>query len=115
MVTPAFAAAGVVAPLTEWALKMPVSITTCSSRDFSHLAKVEEQTGLCGLTTVRNSLVSPRGSRFSVFPSYTFSITLSTEVGPQKWEKRILLLVSELWTALPVQPTGRPLSLGLYV
>ena len=42
--TPALAAADVAAPLTVWALNMPVSIPG----DFSYLARVEEVTGLCG-------------------------------------------------------------------
>jgi hypothetical protein len=56
-VTPTLAAADVAAPLTEWALNMPLSIPAFSSNDFSHLAKVEELTGLCGFTTARNKLV----------------------------------------------------------
>ena len=59
VVTPAMAAADVVAPLTEWALNMPVSMPVFSIMDFSHLAKVEELTGLCGLTTVKKCLVLP--------------------------------------------------------
>ena len=57
VVTPVLAAADVAAPLTEWALNMPVSMLALSSRDFSHLANVEEQIGLCGFTTARNTLV----------------------------------------------------------
>ena len=57
VVTPAFAAADAAAPLTEWALKIAVSMPALFSRDFSHLAKVEELIGLCGFTTARNNLV----------------------------------------------------------
>ena len=47
VVTPTLKAAKVAAPLIEWALKMLVSMPAFSSMDFSHLAMVEELTGLC--------------------------------------------------------------------
>ena len=55
IVTPAFAAADVAAPLTEFTLNMPVWIPVFSR---SHLGKVEELTGLCGFTTARINLVT---------------------------------------------------------
>ena len=83
MVTPALAAAEVAAPLTEWALNMLVSMPAFSIMDFSHLAKVEELTGLCGLTTAKDSLVLPSVScdlKLSVFCSYTLSVAIGQRV-----------------------------------
>ena len=48
VVTPA-AAAEALALRTEWALKISVSIPAFPSSDFSHLAMVDEHTGLCCL------------------------------------------------------------------
>ena len=46
VVTLAFAVAVVVAPLTEWALRMFVSTPELDKTDFSHLAIVNGVTGL---------------------------------------------------------------------
>lgn len=46
VVTPAPAAADTAAPLTECALKMAVSMPALPSKDFNHLANVEELIGL---------------------------------------------------------------------
>ena len=58
MVTPFIAAAVEDAPLTEWAVNsvlMPLADMAC----FSHLAIVEEVTGLCGEMTARKVADSP--------------------------------------------------------
>ena len=60
VVIPAVAAAVVAAPLVECALNTSVFIPTCVRVVLSHLAMVEEQTGLCGLIRARNNLSSPR-------------------------------------------------------
>ena len=57
VMTPAFTAADAAAPLTEWALKIAVSMPALFSKDLNHLANVEELIGLCGFTTARNSFV----------------------------------------------------------
>ncbi len=62
VVTRAFAAADVAALQVECALKILVYIPALSSEVFSHLAKVEVDTGLCGFTTARNSLVRSTSS-----------------------------------------------------
>ena len=41
----------------ESTLNILVSIPDFTNKDFSHLARVDKHTGLCGLTTARNSLV----------------------------------------------------------
>ena len=43
------------APLTEWALNMVISIPAAAMVSFSHLAIVEDDTGLCGLINEMNS------------------------------------------------------------
>ena len=48
---PADAAADDEAPLTECALKIDISTPEASSKDFSHLVTVLEDTALCGLIT----------------------------------------------------------------
>ena len=82
VVTPALAAADAEAPLTKWTLKMPVSMPAFSSSDFSHLANVEELTGLCGFTTARNTLVLPVSwfRRASVLHSYALSIIMGHNI-----------------------------------
>ena len=73
MVIPALAAADAAAFLAECALNIPVSIPALSNRDLSHLARVDEHTGLCGLITARNNLVHsslPPVRKGSVFRSY---------------------------------------------
>ena len=67
---------------------MPVSMPAFYIMDFSHLAKVEELTGLCGLTTAKNSLVLPSIScdlKLSVFCSYTLSVAIGQRV--EFWRK----------------------------
>ena len=74
VVTPAFAAADAAAPLTEWALKIAVLMPALLSKDFSHLANVEELIGLCGFTTARKSSILSTSScalKDSVLCSYT--------------------------------------------
>ena len=53
---PAAAAADVLALRTEWALNISVFTPTLPSMDLSHLAIVEEDTGLWGLFGLRNSV-----------------------------------------------------------
>ena len=50
MVIPALAAADAAALLVECALNILVSIPALSNRDLNHLARVDEHTGLCGLS-----------------------------------------------------------------
>ena len=45
------------APQVECGLKILVSIPALSIKEHSDLAKVEEHTSLCGLTTARNNLI----------------------------------------------------------
>ena len=59
MVIPALAAANAAALLVECALNILVSIPALSNRDLNHLARVDEHTGLCGLTTARNKWFAP--------------------------------------------------------
>ena len=47
VVTPMFAAADVAVLLTEWALKVEVSMPAASRVHFSHLAMVDEDTAPC--------------------------------------------------------------------
>ena len=70
-------------PLTKWALNMPVSMPALPSMDFSHLARVEELTGLCGLTTARNSFIPPSSLvdlKLSVFSLYTHSVSTGLRI-----------------------------------
>ena len=70
MVIPALAAADAAELRVECALNVLVSIPALSNKDLSHLARVDEHTGLCGLTTARNSLVCsslPPVQKSSVF------------------------------------------------
>ena len=55
---PAEAAAEEEAPLTDWALNIEVSMSEASSKDFSLLATVLEDTALCGLIVATSRLVS---------------------------------------------------------
>ena len=57
VVIPALTATDAAALKVECALNVLVSIPALSNNDFSHMAMVDEHTGLCGLTTGRNSLV----------------------------------------------------------
>ena len=60
-------------------MKILVSIPALSNRDISHLAKVDEHTGLCGLTTARNSLIcssSPPDRKDSVLCSYARKVCI---------------------------------------
>ena len=78
---PAAAAAEEEAPLTEWALNIEVSMPEASSKDFSHLATVLEDTALCGLIIATSRLVSfPR--RGCVLLSYSFSVTTGHNLCP---------------------------------
>ena len=73
MVIPALAAADAAALLVECVLNIAVSIPALSNRDLSHLARVDEHTGLCGLATTRNNLFCsslPPVRKSSVFRSY---------------------------------------------
>ena len=71
---------------------MPVLMPAFSSRVFNHLANVEGLTGLCGFTTVKNSLVwsaPPWVRSDSVRLSYICSValqhsTLSVNAGKKK-------------------------------
>ena len=76
MVIPALAAAVAAALLVECALNILVSIPALSNRDLSHLARVDEHTGLCGLTTARNNLFcsSLPVRKSSVFRSYACKV-----------------------------------------
>ena len=108
VVTPALAAADITASLTEWALNMPVSMPAFPSRDFSHLANVEELTGVCGLTTARNSLVHSASSRFRKDSVLQHS---------QRLEKRIQLLAFLPWIVWPAQLPGilPPREIHVYI
>ena len=51
VVIPALTATDAAALKVECALNVLVSIPALSNNDFSHMAMVDEHTGLCGLTT----------------------------------------------------------------
>ena len=77
VVIPVLAAAEAAALRVECALNILVSIPALSNKDFSHLARVDEHTGLCGLTTARNSLVCSSFSsvrKDSVLRSYAHRV-----------------------------------------
>ena len=60
---PEVAAAEVLALRTEWALKISVSTPALFSKDLSHLAIVDEDTGLWGLFMLRNNVECDPGRR----------------------------------------------------
>ena len=77
VVIPVLAAAEAAALRVECALNILVSIPALSNKDFSHLARVDEHTGLCGLTTrlhllhiIQNSWRPLRGLSHSVIPCF---------------------------------------------
>jgi len=86
---PTEAAAEEEAPLTEWTLCIEVSIPEASSKDFSHLVMVLEDTALCGLIIVTSRLVSlPRGG--CVLLSYSFKINTGHPPGREGKKKSVV-------------------------
>ena len=108
VVIPALAAANAAALLVECALNILVSIPALSNRDLSHLAKVDEHTGLCGLTTARNNLVCsslPPVWKGSVLCSYARKVCCGQSLPLLgKAGKKTLLLAFPVWTVLPDLP-----------
>jgi hypothetical protein len=75
IVIPALAAADTEAPLVECALNMVVSIPALSRTERSHLAMVDDVTGLCGLMVAMNNLCcSSVCLNHSVASSYALSV-----------------------------------------
>ena len=99
VVIPALAAANAAALLVECALNILVSIPALSNRDLSHLARVDEHTGLCGLTTARNNLVCsslPPVQKGSVFRTYARKVCcgqsllwVESAVARKSWEEEL--------------------------
>ena len=77
---PALAAAEVQAPQIECALNMLVSIPALARKAFSHLAIVEEETGLYGLI-MKSWEWSLPSLRFLVFSSYALSAITGHSLG----------------------------------
>ena len=109
MVIPALAAANAATLWVEGALNILVSIPALSNKDLSHLARVDEHTGLCGLTTARNSLVCstlPPVQKGSVFRSYACKVCCGQSL--PLLGKAGKLLAFPVWTVLPDLPPGTP-------
>jgi len=85
VVMPVFAAAEVAAPRTECALNMLVSMPALDNSVFSHLATVEEVTGLNGLIVPMRSCVLSFVRLDAVRASYSFS---------GQWTKYVLISLS---------------------
>lgn len=80
VVIPALAAADTEAPLVECALNMVVSIPALSRTERSHLAMVDDATGLCGLIVAMNCY-SLCCSSVCLNCSVAFSYALSVTTG----------------------------------
>ena len=100
----------------ECALNILVLIPALSNKDFSHLARVGEHTGLCGLTIARNSLVCssfPSVQKGSVLRSYARRVCcVQNLVLLGKAGRKTLLLASLVWSVLQTYFLKHPCTCG---